>query len=260
MALRAVSSAHNAAIAYGPGGASGVTPLNIAKSGIPFINISSGTMGNNGALSGVTALPLTYSNGAYIWLPAGAIAAGVPAAPAWYWCVFSSTTAGTVYNSTYTSGVPVVGTNTAFATTGPGAFTGDTSEAAGPTITIPAGSMGANGMLHAWAYSTQTNSAGTKTFRLRFSGAAGTVYYVSNLTTQLSLLMTAGILNRGTESAQIGYTTAGDSPTISFSTAGAVTSSVNTAAATTLVFSLQKGTATDNKILENFRVDLFYGA
>src|SRR5690349_20306203 len=66
-------------------------PYVLAQCGIPFIKASSGTMGNNGALSGLTALPTTYAK-AFIWLPAGAIAAGVPAAATWYYVQMSSTT------------------------------------------------------------------------------------------------------------------------------------------------------------------------
>src|ERR1043165_8686523 len=118
-------------------------PVGLSTSGIPFIKASSGTMGNNCAISAMTALPRTFSGGAYLWLPAGAIAAGVPAAASWYWFVASSTTAGTCYNSTYTSGTPTAGTLTAFSTTGPGAFTGSASAMPGPSLTGPASTLGA---------------------------------------------------------------------------------------------------------------------
>lgn len=247
--------------AVGPGGASGVTPLCIAKSGIPFINISSGTMGNNGALSAITALPLTYSGGAYIWLPAGAIAAGVPAAAAWYWCVFSSTTAGTVYNSTYTSGVPTIGTTTAFSTTGPGAFTGDTGEVFGPQITVPAGSIGPNGDLQIFTSWNFTNSAGTKALRVRYSGTAGTQFMSSTgLTTQLGARALTEIQNRGLTNSQYGSTGFGATQSGSVISAIVAQSAVDTTAATTVVFSGQRNTATDNIILEAFKIDLNYGA
>lgn len=253
--LRSTRKANPAGAAYA--GVSGSLPFVLAKSAIPFINVSSGTMGNNGALSAITALPLTYAN-AYMWFPAGAIAAGVPAAAGWLFVQMSSTTAGTVFNNTYTAGtVPSIPASpTPFATTGPGAFTGDTTEAPGPAITIPANSMGANGIIHPWSVWTQNNSAGTKTARIRYSGNAGTIYYASALTTQITLLQTIYIANRGATNSQIGWANQGDSTAPGFSTSNPVTSSVDTTASTTLVFSLQKGTATDNKILESFQVEL----
>ncbi len=134
----------------------------ITASGIVFIYPSSGTMGNNGALSGITALPYTFSNGAYIFLPAGAVAAGVPASATWYWVVMSSTTAGTVYNSTYAGGEPVAGTATAFATTGPGAFTAGTGAATSITVTVPANTIGINNVVEVAGSWANINSGGTK--------------------------------------------------------------------------------------------------
>lgn len=133
----------------------------LSQSGIPFGKPSSGTMGNNGALSGLTAFLKTYSDGIYLYFPASAIAAG--SAAGWYWTVMSSTTAGTVYNNTYTSGQPSKPASpTPFVTTGPGAFTGVTVRVNGPQITIAGGSMGNNGQLEWQLFGIQNNSAGTK--------------------------------------------------------------------------------------------------
>lgn len=54
-------------------------PYVFSRTGIPFIVAPTGTMGNNGAVTMGTALPTTYSGGAWIWYPAGAVAAGTPA-------------------------------------------------------------------------------------------------------------------------------------------------------------------------------------
>ena len=51
------------------------TSFVLAKWGIPFIVATTGTMGNNGAISAMTALDITYSGGAWLYLPAGAVAA-----------------------------------------------------------------------------------------------------------------------------------------------------------------------------------------
>lgn len=157
----------------------------LAKWGVPFIVASTGTMGNNGAVSAMTALPATFSNGAWLYLPAGAVAAGVPAAASWLWFVASSATAGTVYNSTYTSGVPTPGTTTAFATTGPGAFTGVTTEVTGPQITIPANSLGTAGHLRATTSFALTNNANAKSAKVKlgatdFTGGAMSLASAAN--------------------------------------------------------------------------------
>ena len=248
----------NSGNAFGPGGATGVNPLVIAKSAIPFINISSGSIGNNGALSGVTALGRTFSNGAYCYFPANAIAAGVSAG--WYWTVFSSTTAGTIYNSTYTSGVPVIGTTTAFSTTGPGAYTGDTTALAGPSTSIPAGAIGANGSLRVGGHLSVNNTAGTKQAAAKYSGAAGTTIYATGANASVTgVRMDFDTHNVGLTGAQItsgGYfNTSGGIAAV-----GPTASAIDTTAATTLVWQLQKNTATDNMILETYRVELLYGA
>jgi hypothetical protein len=237
-------------------------PYYLAKSAIPFIKCSSGTMGNNGALSAITALTRTYSNGAWLWLPAGAIAAGVPAAASWLWFVGSSTTAGTVYNSTYTTGVPTMGTQTAFSTTGPGAFTGVSTAVNGPQITVPAGALGPSGLIRSFMSAQQTNSAGTKTYQLLYSGTSGTAYINDAITTQNLYRVEAWIQNEGVTNVQ-----KGSHSTVAETNGGLgqlgsgnlVTSAVDTTAATSLVHTLT-GVAADNVILESWGHEITYGA
>ena len=142
------------------------TPYTLASIGIPFVIVSSGSMGNNGALSGITAVKATYVN-AYVYLPADAISAG--SAAGWYYAVFSSTTAATVYDNVYTSGVPTIpGSPTAFVTTGPGAYTQTTGSYLSPmVITLPANSISANGFFTANVLvSTNNTGANSKLLRL----------------------------------------------------------------------------------------------
>ncbi len=135
----------------------------------PFIIVSSGSMGNNGALTVTTALPWTPIR-SYVYLPANAISAG--SAAGWYYAVFSSTTAATVYNNVYdpASGIePVVPTSpTAFATTGPGAYTQDVAAGhQGPTYIMPANTLGIYSRL-TWEMSCRVpNNANVKSFVLR---------------------------------------------------------------------------------------------
>jgi hypothetical protein len=226
----------------------------LSKSSIPFIHISSASIGDNGALTGVTTLVVTYSLGAYCYFPANSIAAGVAAG--WYWTVFSSATAGTIYNSTYTSGTPAAGTLTAFVTTGPGAYTGDTTERAGPTITIAANALGANGRFEAWYELAGTNNAGSKIARGRFSGASGSIYAASEIASNVSFSGPWGFVNNNSTAAQKGVRSSSVAG-IGASSVAVVTGAVDTTAATTAVIGLVKTTATDNIVLDSYRFSIF---
>lgn len=243
----------NANSAFANGGATGSLPLVIAKSAIPFIKISSGTMGNNGALSAVTALPRTFSSGAYIYLPAGAIAAGVPVAAAWYWCVFSSTTAGTVYNSTYTSGQPTAGVTTAFATTGPGAFTGDTNALTAVSVTVPAGTMGVNSRIEVDAAWSGNNTAGNKFAKTLF-GAAPMLSTL--ITTAGSIVSTSAAQNRGVLTAQATSFLFSNGSSASQGAVNATDGAENTANAVAVTIGVGCSVATDNDILESYEIRL----
>jgi hypothetical protein len=251
-----------AAGAYGNANITGGTitgtnaPYFFAKSAIPFIKSSSGTMGNNGALSAITALPTTYT-GAYIWLPANAIVAG--SAAGWYWFVGSSTTAGTVYNSVYTTGIPTVGTTTAFATTGPGAFTGDTAAVTGPQYTLTGGAIGPNGLFRAYEKWTATNNANAKTKVTNFGGSAitGAISLASSLAWQDIQV----VMNRGTAATQVVSVNAATVTGVGAGGAsGLIFRTVNTAADITIARSMTGGTATDNIVLESFADEVAYGA
>lgn len=227
-------------------------PYVLCQSGIAFILLSSGTMGNNGALTGITALPIAYT-GAYVYLPANAIFSGSTAG--WYWCSFSSTTAGTVYNSTYTTGQPAVGTPTPFVSTGPGAFTGAAAGIQGPTITLPANAMGANGSIRIRSMLSATNNANLKVFYWRL----GTSIMAPGATiSTLNSSHIATIYNRGVSSRQIGEINTGAYYGVGTgSTAARLTSTVDTTAAVSVNFYISdKAVATDNYILEAFSVEV----
>ncbi len=240
-----------------------ITVLSI--SGIPFIKASSGSMGNNGAVSAMTALPKTYSNGAYLYLPAGAICAacaasvggagvGNASAAAWYWFVGSSTTAGTVYNFTHTgTGTPVLGTATALAETGPGAFTGVTGVVNAITIAVPANLMGASGRIESRASWVQNGTAGNKTPSLLWGNAG---CYIVTLTTQINSVFDCLITNRGLTTVQsygYRYTT----NVASVAVMSATDATETTTAAVNMIFRVNCGTATDHLILEDYIVTVY---
>jgi hypothetical protein len=220
-------------------------PYILVKAGIPFISLSSGSVAAGGGISGITALPVAYPR-AYCYFPANALAAAITAG--WYYCTFSTTTAGTAFLDTYTSGMPTIPASPTPVVAGQGAYTGDTGEEFGPTITIPAGAMGANGAVQWQDSITVNNTANAKTCRLRFSGSGGTVVNSQNA---ISVTGTSSIvegINNGVATSQtwahLAGTLAAGSP--------AVYTAVNTANASSVVKSLQKATATDNIVLEFF--------
>jgi len=179
-----------------------VLPYNLSQSAILFVIPSSGSIGNNGALINITALPAIYSTGAYFYFPANAISSGSSAG--WYWTVPSSTTAGTIYNSTYTSGTPVAGTTTAFSTTGPGAYTQVLTAITAISISMPGGSMGANGQVD-WLFSSQNdNSGAAKTYTVKL----GSQTYWTQSSTSTTLYSARGtIANRGAQNVNVTLST-----------------------------------------------------
>ena len=222
----------------------------VYESGIPFIVLSSGSVSAVGAISGITALPIAYAH-AYCWFPANALATTIAAG--WHYCTFSTTTAGTAYLNTYTSGVPTVPASPTAVTDGKGAFTGVTGEIFGPTVPIGAGAMGVNGCI-AFHFITRWNAtAGSRTTQVRFSGNAGTIFVTSALTNQGGEEWRGSIRNRGSESVQIGkaiYVDVGQT----LRTAAPVAGAIDTTVATTLVISLNKAVATDYVVMEGASV------
>ena len=209
-----------------------IPQIKLAQTAIPFVIASSGSMGNNGALTGLTALPATYSNGCYIYLPAGAIASGVPAAAAWYFAIMSSATAGTVYNNTYSSGQPYVltaSTATAFATTGPGAFTGVATAVTGPNWTVPANMMGPNGVLELAAVYGCAGTTSSKTCAIKLGSA--TIYTLATTTAaNVACLALLTCQNQGQTNAQVSNQTG----TLGYGATGQTYSTQDTTTALTL--------------------------
>jgi hypothetical protein len=179
------------------------TPYSLLNNGIPFILPSSGTMGNDGALSGITAVPtgIVYSH-SYMYFPANAISAG--SAAGWYYAQLSSTTAATVYNNVYTSGVPTVPSSpTAFVTTGPGAYTQTSaSDIASVSIPLSANIIGVNGSIDADCGISATNNANQKIFRAAIDstasqfGAFTSISVPNPFLRMRSSLIAAGVTNR----------------------------------------------------------------
>lgn len=226
-------------------------PFTLIETGIPFV-LTSGSMGNNGALTLTTAVATAYPN-AYVYMPAGAISAGSTAG--WYYAVFSTTTAATVYNNTYTSGTPTIpGSPTAFSTTGPGAFTFSTgSSYTGVTATLAANTLGINGSVELIWTATANNSANAKYARALFGGQ--TPAGATAFTTQGSGRWNATVQNRGVTNAQT--TNGAQWANGQLSTANS-TAAVNTAADVAVASNLYLSSSTsDTLTVESFKVVVY---
>jgi hypothetical protein len=133
------------------------------------------------------------------------------------------------------------------------ANTGSTTENTVATITIPAGAMGANGLVIVEAIWTVPNNANNKTMRTKFGGSN---VNVQTVTTQQSYTQRVRIRNRNSASSQV-CPPSGLSTGEGFSTAANVTTAINTASATTVTLTAQCAVGTDTITLEEYTVMVF---
>jgi hypothetical protein len=139
--------------------------------------------------------------------------------------------------------------NTTVAVTAPA----DTAENTLGTCTVPANAMGPNGSLRVWTTWTLTSSANVKTFRVRFSGAAGTQFLQTTATTSAAAQFLTVISNRNATNAQIGGLTGG---TVGITGIAHTTATVDTTAETSIVVIGVKATAGETLTLERLLVEL----
>lgn len=228
-----------------------MTPIKVFQCNLPMVLAPTGTMGNNGAITLGTALPTGFLNGpCYLYLPAGAIATA--SAAGWYYTVMTTTTAGTVYNNTYSSGLPGIpgaAALTAFATTGPGAYTGATTAQAALTFTLPGNYMGPHGVLEISAVLGFNASTNNKT--VTFKVGSSTIFSLVEATTGVkSYQPYVQWANQGATGAQVAATvgTPGSSTTAQTYTA------IDTTTAQTITVNVTDATATDYIIIDSFSV------
>lgn len=223
----------------------------IRAQGIPMVFPSSGTMGNNGALSALTALDAAYTQ-CYMYFAADIIGAGVPAG--WYYTIMSSTTAGTVYNNTVTPlQIPIVPASpTEFVTTGAGAYTGVVADTIVASIPIKANSMGINGSL---------------VFNLDWSGTinsnvkSGTTK-ISSTTIGSASMASISVFSQNTSFKNRGIATENVATRSNINIGGSSASgsfnrtAIDTSADFTVNISSSRATAADNMVLQSAFVEL----
>lgn len=130
--------------------------------------------------------------------------------------------------------------------------TGTTSEVALATITLPI--LQPNSIVEVTPIFSNTNSAGTKTLRVRFGGIGGTGYLGIAATTSINTQQKIIIRNRGVTNSQVGFV---NTTTVYGNTPSAlVTSSVDTSVSTTIVISGQLSSGADTVTLESYQVEV----
>ncbi len=231
----------------------------VAESVVSYIMAPSGSVGNNGALTLGTNLDHVYAN-AYMYMPAGAIAASGPGSAAGaYYAQCSSVSSCTLFNNTYSSGSPRYNpAPTAFVTTGPGAYTQATGVNEGLLFTILANQLGVYDGVTTTAMVTYNNSSNNKIFTELFgnSGQMTLCSYTATTTAQFS--PTCGFWMSG----QIGVEqVAGTSSGIQGPITGSVTvtGSVDTTIAEVLGIKVQLAVATDWAVIQSASVEQIPG-
>lgn len=230
-----------------PGGQISPVPRVICQFSIPCVIANSGTVATNGTVTLGTALPLTYSDGVWLYLPAGAVVGG---SAGWYYAVMSSTTVGQVYtNYIATMQSPHIPALLSAAVGSNSAYTGVTTQVTMGSVQIPANTLGAQGSVRYKATLSYNNSAGAKTARVDFGGS--TVLSVAPTTT-VSISVDKTVHNRTTAKQII--QAAAD---VQAASATAVTTlAVDTTADVTVGITGQLATATDHLILEALRIEI----
>ena len=245
----------------------GYGPVALASIGTPFVilpgdNSANGMFFTNSA-GAFTLSAAILSNawnalkGCWCYLPANFGGKTYPAG--WYWAVFSSDTAGILYNNTYSSGIPTrPSTLIPFADNLAGWLSQTTSEITGPTgYNLAGGSMGPSGILKTHIR-VAGNTTGTKTFRQYLDSTQ--IGGISPSTSPITELITSCI-NIGSESIQTN--SPATSPTgvgIAGSSFGSLASTIDTSSDKTLSFSLQLSGNTACAILLHADVTVTYGA
>lgn len=133
----------------------------------------------------------------------------------------------------------------------------DTNENTLATITVPAGALGANGQLRVRAHFTQTNSGNNKTYRFRFSGAAGTVLATTVSGAADFNTFDFAIANQNATNAQRSFGHGAynaDTPVVADGTN--TTAAIDTTAQTTLVITGQKASAGETITLQAYTVEI----
>ena len=244
------------------------TPKTVMSIGVPFVILPgdgaaagmffTGTAGAFTLSAAILTSAWNLLKGCWCYFPANFGGKTYPAG--WYWTVFSSDTAGIVYNNVYTSGIPTrPASPTAFVDNLSGWLTQTTSEVTGPTgFTLRGGSMGPSGSLKSYLR-LLGNTTGAKTFR---DYIGSTVIGYTAPTTFPDVEQIISCRNQGVETLQTNSRAAAST---GVGVAGATVSgteytSVDTSVDQNLSISLQLSANTACAILLHADISVTYGA
>jgi hypothetical protein len=133
----------------------------------------------------------------------------------------------------------------------------DTNEDTLATINVPA--LGANSLIRLTTIWTFSGAGGTRTPRVRFSGASGTKYFENAVAAARSgLTLVTYIANANATNSQVGSSMGQIDNGTGVQTVGAgnATSAVDTTVGTTIVLTGQKASAGDVLTLNGFTAEL----
>ena len=137
--------------------------------------------------------------------------------------------------------------------------TGDTNETALATVAIPAGAMGPNGSLRITAVFSHTNSANSKTLRIRLGGISGAAFMSYSNSANASQMTQRIIQNRNSQALQVSGA-AGIANAVGAEHGIAGDRRGRHVSAQDLVISGQLASADEVITLESYLVELAYGA
>jgi len=137
----------------------------------------------------------------------------------------------------------------------PGVVTGTATETTLATITIPANVMGPNGQIEIIPLWSVTNSANTKTLRVKLGA---TTYFSAVNSSAAGVQPYIRIANCNSTSSQVGF--GGSASGLAASTAAAITSSIDTTAATTITITGELANTGETITLKSYLVRVTYGA
>lgn len=139
------------------------------------------------------------------------------------------------------------------------ALTGTTTETVLATISIPGGTIGANGALRVTSLWSYPNNVNTKTLRVRLGGLASTAALIAaTATTTAAVEIQRTLRNRNSQSAQVCFQA---SNIASYGTGSSVTTmAVDTSISQDLVMTGQLANAADTLKLESFLVEVLFKA
>lgn len=129
--------------------------------------------------------------------------------------------------------------------------TGDTAETDLAAITIPGGSMGANGLIRINSLWTFTNSVNNKILRARFDGTA--IFQVTMTTSAVYADLDRIIANRNAANSQIGRNVGAQGAQ---STSAALTMAANTLTDRVLRLTAALADAGETITLESYQVEI----